>query len=123
MQAALRDASLTMGQAFLPVIQAVLPALQYLAAFIKIVANSLSSLFGGKSRGSAVDTEQMKLKTGLGGLGAGVAQGEEGWKNTVTQLSRHLVRQGRVLKSCRLPSWALTSSMSWPTKVKALLVV
>ncbi len=88
MQAALRDASLTMGQAFLPVIQAVLPALQYLAAFIKIVANSLSSLFGGKSRGSAVDTEQMKLKTGLGGLGAGVAQGEEGWKkygNTAKQ--------------------------------------
>lgn len=46
MQAALREARLELGQAFLPVVQTVLPWLRYLAAFIKLVANSLASFSG-----------------------------------------------------------------------------
>lgn len=80
MQSALRNASLEMGQAFLPIIQTVLPWLQYLAAFIKIVANSLASLFGAKGRKSRTDSKQAELVTGLGGVSHGVAEGEEGWK-------------------------------------------
>jgi len=80
MQSALRSASLEMGMAFLPIIQTVLPWLQYLAAFIKIVANALASLFGVKGRGSRTDSKQAELVTSLGGVSHGVAEGEEGWK-------------------------------------------
>lgn len=80
MQSALRSASLEMGMAFLPIIQTVLPWLQYLAAFIKIVANSLASLFGAKGRKSRTDSKQAELVTSLGGVSHGVAEGEEGWK-------------------------------------------
>jgi len=88
MQAALRNASLEMGQAFLPIVQTVLPWLQYLASFIKIVANALASLFGGKGRSSKMGADQAEITTGLGGVKLGVAEGEEGWKkygNTAEQ--------------------------------------
>lgn len=98
MQAALRNASLEMGQAFLPIVQTVLPWLQYLASFIKIVANALASLFGGKGRSSKMGADQAEITTGLGGVKLGVAEGEEGWKKYGNTADKALGKAKRGVK-------------------------
>lgn len=78
MQAALRGASLEMGQAFLPVLQAVIPWLAYVAAFIRLVASALASLFGVR-RSSGVAAATKSTTEDLKGISAGVQAGAQDW--------------------------------------------